>query len=77
MLADSVSLPLTMVVALTTRTDLLMVLTDRTGRIEWVNQAFAKHISLTTEQLVGKKFFLYLDVIISCIFNKLISENNY
>ncbi len=35
MLADSLSLPLTMFTALADRTDLLMVLTDRAGRIEW------------------------------------------
>jgi len=57
MLADSSNLPLTMFTALAERKDLLMALTDRMGRIEWVNQAFAERTGLPVNALTGKKFF--------------------
>lgn len=60
MLDDSLSLPLTMFTALSNRSDLLMALTDRGGRIEWVNQAFVKHTKLAVDLLIGKKFFTVL-----------------
>ncbi|RCJ30078.1 PAS domain-containing sensor histidine kinase [Nostoc minutum NIES-26] len=60
MLADSLSLPLIMFTALADRTDLLMVLTDRSGRIEWFNQAFAERTGLATDLLIGQKFFSVL-----------------
>jgi two-component system NtrC family sensor kinase len=60
MLANSSSLPLTMFTALAERQDLLMALTDRLGRIEWVNQAFAERTSFPTDSLIGQKFFAVL-----------------
>ncbi len=54
------SLPLTMFTALSERKDLLMALTDRLGRIEWVNQAFAERTGLPDDSLTGKKFFAVL-----------------
>ncbi|AFY46874.1 PAS domain S-box [Nostoc sp. PCC 7524] len=60
MLDDSLSLPLTMFTALSDRSDLLMALTDRGGRIEWVNQAFVEHTRLAIDLLIGKKFFTVL-----------------
>ncbi|MBE9005476.1 PAS domain S-box protein [Fortiea sp. LEGE XX443] len=57
MLADSIDLPLTMLNALAERTDLLMILTDRNGRIQWANSAFIRHTVLTIEQLIGQRFF--------------------
>lgn len=60
MLADSSSLPLTMFTALAERKDLLMALTDRLGRIEWVNPGFAERTGLPSDSLTGQKFLLYL-----------------
>ncbi|QIR36826.1 PAS domain S-box protein [Tolypothrix sp. PCC 7910] len=60
MLADSSNLPLTMFTALAERRDLLMALTDRMGRIEWVNQAFAERTGLPVDELTGQKFFAVL-----------------
>ncbi|WP_224091919.1 PAS domain S-box protein [Nostoc sp. MS1] len=60
MLADSSNLPLTMFTALAERKDLLMALTDRMGRIEWVNQAFAERTGLPFDELTGQKFFAVL-----------------
>ncbi|MEA5503029.1 PAS domain S-box protein [Halotia wernerae UHCC 0503] len=60
MLVDSSSLPLTMFTALAERKDLLMALTDRLGRIEWVNQAFAERTGLPVDSLTGQKFFAVL-----------------
>ncbi|WP_066381762.1 MULTISPECIES: PAS domain S-box protein [unclassified Anabaena] len=60
MLDDSLKLPLTMFTALSERSDLLMALTDRTGRIEWVNQAFIEYTGLAIDLLIGKKFFTVL-----------------
>lgn len=59
-LAGSTSLPLTMFLALAERQDLLMALTDRLGRIEWVNQAFAERTGLLADSLTGQKFFAVL-----------------
>ncbi|MBD2503747.1 PAS domain S-box protein [Anabaena azotica] len=57
MLINSSNLPLTMFTALAERKDLLMALTDRMGRIEWVNQAFAERAGLPVDALTGQKFF--------------------
>ncbi|HEY9800443.1 MAG TPA: PAS domain S-box protein [Leptolyngbyaceae cyanobacterium] len=57
MLVNSSNLPLTMFTALAERKDLLMALTDRMGRIEWVNQAFAERAGLPVDALTGQKFF--------------------
>nr|WP_255348341.1 ATP-binding protein [Calothrix sp. PCC 7507] len=54
------SLPLTIFTALAERKDLLMALTDRLGRIEWVNQAFAERTGLSDDSLTGQKFFTAL-----------------
>ncbi|BAZ51750.1 integral membrane sensor signal transduction histidine kinase [Nostoc sp. NIES-4103] len=60
MLAESLSLPLIMFTGLAERKDLLMVLTDRAGRIEWFNQAFAERTGLANDSLLGQKFFSVL-----------------
>ncbi|QLE57988.1 PAS domain S-box protein [Nostoc sp. TCL26-01] len=60
MLVNSSSLPLTMFTALAERKDLLMALTDRLGRIEWVNQAFVERTGLAANSLMGQKFFAVL-----------------
>ncbi|WP_017315686.1 PAS domain-containing sensor histidine kinase [Mastigocladopsis repens] len=60
MQTNSLSLPMTMFTALADRTDLLMALTDRAGRLEWVNQAFAERTDFAIEQLIGQKFFSVL-----------------
>ncbi|MDZ7958039.1 MAG: PAS domain S-box protein [Aulosira sp. DedQUE10] len=60
MLVDSLNLPLTMFNALASRNDLLMALTDRSGRIEWVNEALVKCAGMPEEKLIGKKFFSVL-----------------
>lgn len=60
MISDLPSLDSTMFAALAARTDLLMWLTDRSGRIEWANQAFANRSGLTPEKLLGQKFFSVL-----------------
>ncbi|OUL17379.1 PAS domain-containing sensor histidine kinase [Nostoc sp. RF31YmG] len=60
MVVNSLSLPLTMFTALANRADLLMALTDRSGRIQWVNGALAKRAGITAELLIGKKFFYVL-----------------
>ncbi|MDZ8055183.1 MAG: PAS domain S-box protein [Aulosira sp. ZfuVER01] len=60
MIVNSLDLPLTMFTALANRADLLMALTDRSGRIQWVNEALAKRAGITAELLIGKKFFSVL-----------------
>jgi two-component system, NtrC family, sensor kinase len=60
MLTDSSSLPLVMFTALAERKDLLMALTDRLGRIMWVNPAFAERTGLPADSLMGQKFFAVL-----------------
>ncbi|BAY08072.1 PAS domain-containing sensor histidine kinase [Calothrix sp. NIES-2098] len=60
MIVNSLDLPLTMFTALANRADLLMALTDRSGRIQWVNEALAKRAGITAEMLIGKKFFSVL-----------------
>jgi PAS domain S-box-containing protein len=49
--------PLKMAHALVVRADLLMVLTDRAGRIEWVNPAFADRVAIPPDELLKQKFF--------------------
>jgi two-component system, NtrC family, sensor kinase len=60
MVVNSLSLPLAMFTALANRTDLLMALTDRSGRIQWVNEALANRADTTSDLLIGKKFFSVL-----------------
>lgn len=60
MLVDSQNLPLTMFNALANRNDLFMALTDRSGRIEWVNEALVLLAEIPAEILIGKKFFSVL-----------------
>ena len=59
-LGNSHLLPSTLVAALTARKDLLMALIDRSGRLEWVNQAFADQVALPVSQLIGEKLFKVL-----------------
>lgn len=60
MLIDSQNLPLTMFNALASRNDLFMALTDRSGRIEWVNEALVQRAEIPAKILIGKKFFSVL-----------------
>ncbi|MBD1838008.1 PAS domain-containing protein [Coleofasciculus sp. FACHB-64] len=59
-LENSQMLPSTWVAALAARKDLLMALLDRSGRLEWVNQAFADQVALPGSQLIGEKLFKVL-----------------
>ncbi|BAY64233.1 integral membrane sensor signal transduction histidine kinase [Calothrix brevissima NIES-22] len=57
MVVNSVDLPFTMFNALANRPDLLMALIDISGRIQWVNEAFANFADISTDLLIGKKLF--------------------
>lgn len=60
MSVDSPNLLSTMFAALVSRTDLLMILMDRAGRIEWVNPAFVERIGSAVEVLIGQKLLSIL-----------------
>src|SRR5262249_15017689 len=43
-----------------TRTDSAVIITDGTGRIEWVNDSFARISEYTPDEVRGQKFGTYL-----------------